>query len=453
MLRIGSVLRWMAGHAWQAGRQACAAVYANPYGWVMVCVAALAMVATLPGRTHGLGMITERLLADSAFDLTRTSYAKMNLWATLLGGLFCLPCGYLIDRFGLRVTLTTTVLALGIVVIAMTRLTGWWSLFFALLLTRGFGQSALSVISITMVGKWFSGRVSMPMAVYTMLLSFGFALAPQFAKPYADSDWRVVWGGVGWILVLGITPLALLLTRNPVRPAHSEVDSPRKDAVLASTNPGPGEIGFTLFQAMQNPAFWLFGLAISVIALIGSGQSLFNESVLKQQGFPPEVYYNLITITGIAGLVVKLPVGWIGQHCPLNRMHAVGLFLLAMNLIWLPFIQSMWAIQTYAVLMGISGTITTVLFFTVWAQAFGRKHLGVIQSVAQMMTVLASASGPLVFAECLERCNSYAPAFQGLSVIVGLLALWSVFVRVPSPDEAPQTESVPIPLATLPESA
>ena len=34
------------------------------YAWVIVVVAALAMVATLPGRTHGLGMITERLLAD-----------------------------------------------------------------------------------------------------------------------------------------------------------------------------------------------------------------------------------------------------------------------------------------------------------------------------------------------------------------------------------------------------
>ena len=46
-----------------------AALRSNPYGWVMVCVAALAMVATLPGRTHGLGMITERLLADPAFGL------------------------------------------------------------------------------------------------------------------------------------------------------------------------------------------------------------------------------------------------------------------------------------------------------------------------------------------------------------------------------------------------
>ena len=29
-------------------------------GWVALVVAALAMVATLPGRTHGLGLITER---------------------------------------------------------------------------------------------------------------------------------------------------------------------------------------------------------------------------------------------------------------------------------------------------------------------------------------------------------------------------------------------------------
>jgi hypothetical protein len=42
----------------------------NRYGWVMVVLAALAMVATLPGRTHGLGMITERMLADRCLVLT-----------------------------------------------------------------------------------------------------------------------------------------------------------------------------------------------------------------------------------------------------------------------------------------------------------------------------------------------------------------------------------------------
>ena len=34
------------------------------YGWVNLLVAALAMVGTLPGRTQGLGLITEPLLTD-----------------------------------------------------------------------------------------------------------------------------------------------------------------------------------------------------------------------------------------------------------------------------------------------------------------------------------------------------------------------------------------------------
>ena len=34
------------------------------YGWVVVGVAALAMVGTLPGRTQGLGLVTEPLMRD-----------------------------------------------------------------------------------------------------------------------------------------------------------------------------------------------------------------------------------------------------------------------------------------------------------------------------------------------------------------------------------------------------
>ena len=64
------------------------------------------MVGTLPGRTQGLGLITEPLLADLHID--RVTYATVNLWATLLGSLFCLPCGRLIDRYGSRAVITNS---------------------------------------------------------------------------------------------------------------------------------------------------------------------------------------------------------------------------------------------------------------------------------------------------------------------------------------------------------
>src|SRR5262249_4159315 len=84
------------------------------YGWVVLCAAVLAMVATLPGRTQGLGLITESLLKDLKLD--RVTYAQMNLWATLIGSLFCLGIGRLVDQLGSRLVLAVVALCLGMVV-------------------------------------------------------------------------------------------------------------------------------------------------------------------------------------------------------------------------------------------------------------------------------------------------------------------------------------------------
>src|SRR5436305_11548612 len=86
-----------------------------------VGVAAAAMVATLPGRTHGLGLVTEPLLAD--LGLGRVPFAALNFWATLIGAAFCLPVGWAIDRLGVRALLAAVLLALGAVVVAMTGVT------------------------------------------------------------------------------------------------------------------------------------------------------------------------------------------------------------------------------------------------------------------------------------------------------------------------------------------
>jgi MFS family permease len=109
------------------------------YGWANLGVAALAMVATLPGRTQGLGLVTEPLIADLGID--RVSYASVNLWATLLGAAFCLPCGRLLDRFGSRLVLTTVLFALGTTVLFMSAAGGHASLFVTVTLTRGLGQA------------------------------------------------------------------------------------------------------------------------------------------------------------------------------------------------------------------------------------------------------------------------------------------------------------------------
>src|SRR5262245_15071692 len=100
---------------------------AGSWRWVQIGMAAAAMVATLPGRTHGLGLITEPLLTDLHID--RVDYAAVNLWATLLGAAFCIPFGWLIDRAGVRVLLTATLALLGAVVVGMSQIQADWGNF------------------------------------------------------------------------------------------------------------------------------------------------------------------------------------------------------------------------------------------------------------------------------------------------------------------------------------
>ena len=420
----------------------------NPvyYGWMIVVVAAAAMVATLPGRTHGLGMITERLLNDPAFNLNRVSYSNINLWATLIGAAFCLPCGKLIDRYGLRMMLTGTVLFLGVVVLAMTQLTGVALLFVAITLTRGFGQSALSVVSITMVGKWFSRKLSLAMAAYAVLMSLGFIGASLWAKRYADADWRVVWSTMGMFLLFGMVPLGWLLTRNSPEQCGLPLDGDK----VPTRDTCDNVVGHTLMQAIRTPAFWVFGLSISTYGLIASGVSLFNESILAERGFSVAVYYNLLALTTAIALTMKFPIGWLAQRLPLGRMLGGAMVVLAAALFYLPQVETQPQLVLYALGMGISGAALTVLFFTIWGRAYGRAHLGRIQGAAQMMTVFASAFGPKILAECQTRTGSYAPMFYTLAGIVSLLAVCAWFVPIPRPAQSEQFSHTQNSLNTLP---
>jgi cyanate permease len=73
------------------------------------------------------------------------------------------------------------------------------------------------------------------------------------------------------------------------------------------------------------------------------------------------------------------------------------------------------------------------VFFAFWGRAYGRRHLGRIQGAAQVLTVIASAVGPLLLAMCVRATGSYAAAFYALAALVAALAAAALVVRIPAP--------------------
>ena len=386
--------------------------------WVQVVVAAVLMFATLPGRTQGLGLFTEPLLADLRLD--RVTFANFNLGATLIGALLCFPAGFLLDRFDRRWITSAIVLLLGASVWALGLQHAAMPLFVCLIATRGFGQSALSVASITWIAKAAGERSKMPMAWYTVLLSVLFAAGfGVVGATVRGLGWRNAMFAIAIVLAVAVAPLPFMVRR-----------------VSADSQPGPVGAGVGLAGAMKSPVFWLFVVAISSFAYVSSGIGLFNESVLAERGFDRKTFEMFLVVTTLAALVGQFLCGWFSRWQGSKYLLAEALVLYSAGLASLPVMKTQSQLWIVAALVGVAGGMLTVLFFSVWGEVFGKGELGRIQGVAQMCTVLASAAGPVAFANAYEATGSYQRILWIMAGLSGALALLACVIRLPQKQAA-----------------
>ena len=425
------------------------------WGAGMALVAAAAMVATLPGRTHGLGLITEPLLADLGLD--RVPFACLNFWATLLGAAFCLPIGWLLDRVGTRIVLAGVLLALGATVVAMSALEPQAAslplpapealvgsaaagvrvpllLFLLVLFTRGLGQSGLSVVSLGIVGKAAGDRPGRLIGLYSFLVAVGFMaafMAVKGAFEWGGAEWRSVWRAIGLVLLAGGIVSPLLVGTTAAGPGEKS----------AAGRDAPPARGATLWEALATPAFWVFGLATSFYGLVAAGLSLFNQSILAERGFERDVFLTITSLAPLVGLAANLLGGALAARVPLGRVAAAGLGTQAAALAAFPLVDSLAGVYAYAGAMALGGGLLTVVFFTVWRQAYGSLHLGAIQGAAQLLTVVASAAGPVILAVGQKLHGSYAPVVSRLALVSILFAAMTLLVPMPVTFKALENDS------------
>jgi MFS family permease len=377
------------------------------------------MVGTLPGRTQGLGLITEPLLADLRLD--RVDYAALNFWATLIGSAGAVGVGRLIDRYGGRWMLATVAVALGLVVSAMSQVTAFAALAICVTLTRGLGQSALSVVSLTLIGKGIRTSLDRAMAIYSVVMSIGFMVAfPVVGGLVQSSGWRFAW------LAVGLSVLAL------VAPASWGLPRPTRSGGSTGSAGSAGAGNETTFgNALRSGAFWVFAMGAALYGLVASGIGLFNESVLAERGFGPQVYYQTLVVTALTALAGNFLGGWLAQHVRLTTLLAWSLLTLAAGLVALPHVATIAHVMLWAVAMGLGGGLVMVLFFSVWPKVFGQAQLGRIQGAAQALTVFASALGPLLLAWCVDWTGSYVAMFRILAAVIAATAVSALAVRLP----------------------
>lgn len=395
------------------------------------------MTATLPGRTHGLGLITKSLLED--LQIPEPTFAQINLWSSLVGAAFAAPTGYIVDRFGVRLAGTIVTALLGISVWRMSFVVGEGPLLLWLTLIRGLGQSALSVISIAMIGKWFRGRIGLAMGLFTALLTFGFiGSILGMGGAISHGGWRWAWQVLAYSL-LAMVPVLWIFVRNTPESLGIEADAPADSGQLSG---GKTHLSrdYSLSEALATPAFWVFVLGTSAFNLVWSSITLFNETILAELGFDQKTSVEMMAFLTGTGLIANLVGGKLITRERTSWTLGIGLIALAIALACFPSIRTLNHLRLYGGAMGFVGGLVTVVHFSVWSSFYGRHHLGRIQGVAQVVSVLASALGPLMVAWTHERRGSYLPIYYTFAACIAVLAVATLIV--PTPKRLTATELV-----------
>jgi MFS family permease len=133
----------------------------------------------------------------------------------------------------------------------------------------------------------------------------------------------------------------------------------------------------------------------------------------------------------VSGLPANVVAGWLARRRPMGELLAAGVATLALSLVVFPAVGSVEMAAGYAVLLGVSGGIITVIYFAVYGHTYGRTHLGTIQAVVQVLSVLASATGPVVLVGCREYAGS-KPFFFAFAAAAAVLAVLAWVMPAPA---------------------
>jgi MFS family permease len=432
------------------------------YGWWILVVATVGIVASIPGQTMGVSVFTDSLIEHTG--LSRLAVSHAYLIGTVASALALPVGGVWIDRFGARWIGTLAALGLGATLLFLTvvdraavalapavglerdsaPLLAWPLLALGFAVLRFAGQGMLTLVSRTMLARWFERRRGLVSGISSGFVNFGFASAPLLLHFWLEAaGWRGAWRGMGLSVGLGMALMAAIFFRDDPASCGLRSDGdpePRGDHDDARPPPAgpafarrPAAPDFTRGQALRTAAFCIVTGAVAVQAMVGTGITFHIVSLGVEAGLSQAQAVAIFLPIAMVSTPMGFLAGAAADRLPVRALVTLmAIFQIAMclGMAWFGSLTG-WvvAIIGWGIASGCYGPLT----FAAMPNLFGLRHLGAIQGAQMTLLVFASALGPSVIAALQSVFGSYRPGLALLGLLPAGIALAAPFTRTPRP--------------------
>jgi len=351
--------------------------------------------------------------------------------ATLFAALLLPRVGGLVDRYGsFRLFLVVgTLLGLACIVFGLVTNVYWLGASFATL--RFFGQGAMMMLCATLVAQWFQRKRGFAMSIMALGFAASIAAHPTISQWFLDAfGWRDAWTSLGLLSWAIILPLTLLFVHNKPEQVGLLPDGDAPVDNDDDTAPA-AEIGLTRGEAIRTPTFWIIALGLFTPAMLITSLFFFQKQIFISQGQPEILAATVFVVTGVIMAATLPAVGWILDRVRTRYAFAFFLCLLSGTLVMITFVDSMALALVYGAMFGITNAFSITFFSYIWAHYFGRKHIGSIQGIGQMIGVFGASLGPLPLGYAFDLLGGYSQVLQGLAILPLIAACLTMFLRPP----------------------
>ena len=400
------------------------------YGWGIVGVSVLVSFAQVPMYGPVLSVFVNPIHEDMGWSHFEISAAFTA--GSLFGSLLSSIVGGQLDRYGARAAVVVAgMIVTGALVglAVMQEVWQFWGLF-------GVGRTA-ALVGINLgtsvaVGNWFVRKRGRAISFLGIGLRSGQALMPVvLITPIIIAySWRhayMVLAVVTFVLI--VVPAWLFIRRRP-EDFGLLPDGDAPDVAPTATGDSRPvvqdvEESFTLQEARKTMAFWLITIAVMMVVFAQTSVNLHAVASVIDRGVSESLSGAFVFI--IMGTAALSAYGW---GALMDRIHvrwvtAVATIFSGAAMVVIIFADNLPLAVTFAVLFGLGTGGWTLAQTLLFANYFGRRHLGAIRGLSQVLSGPLGAAGPFLAGGIRTYTGSYE-----LSFIIFFVALVVVFLAL-----------------------
>jgi MFS family permease len=404
------------------------------YAWVVLFAVYMASLAA-PLNLFKVPPMLTTIADPSVFNLNQSVQGYVMSVFSIMGFVLAIPAGFILRRFGIKLTVLFAVAALmigsaiGAVAHTVTQL-------FLGRFIEGAGMGLIMVSAPLAISLWFpADKRAFPMGLWASCIGVGstamLVIGPMLAAPAQianatakDYHWQSVWW-LGSIFSAVAFVVFAALFRLPKPEEAAEPPAP----VRSNSEPAAP---VSLTKAMANRNLWLLSISFLCFNLVIMALTTFYPAFLEGIKFTKERASFITSMIWFIA-IFSSPLGsYISDRMRSRKVVIVVPFIAIALLFLIPFSIPGSMAAAYMIVLGIfMGPIAPVILAAVPEVMKSPSEIGIGMGVAALGQNLGMFLGPVMFAKIWESSGSLATAgFWMIPLcVLGIICGWLAKVR------------------------